>query len=438
MPNKIKQPFYEIDIDNSIITLLFCISFAVCLSGVANAFLTSIIVNLYELIFIISYYYTYNKKIPALSWWNQTKTLKILSIAWILLITLSLSNVISSTDNINHQVAACLKLYFIIIHILFATCLSSYIHLSRQKKTSLLEAIPFAIAIIAAILWFTINYIIPSNNFSFSQNPPLASNIRHIGYICTVSTTIITLKLLISTLRYGNTALLLALSIINFSLLLWLGGRTAIVAVLICLILSSILLKAKSDLKLVNLLLLLIVAGLSFLIAHNLAIFPWNGPIPFNHSIDSTLSEESLNRFSSGRLDIWILSISATLESPWLGLGPEGYLFLPNRSFGIQPHNLFVQIFLEWGILGGGVFIILLSYGLLKCLIITLNSSGQEFNACLIAFMVIISLTLHSLTDGTYYHAQPLFYLALSFAVFPSIAYSRSNNLASTVQVKSK
>lgn len=129
------------------------------------------------------------------------------------------------------------------------------------------------------------------------------------------------------------------------------------------------------------------------------------------------------NLFSSGRLDIWRLSIAETMESPWIGLGPEGYRFIPNNSGRVQPHNLFIQVFLEWGLLGGGTFLLLLGYGLIKSMAIVLRSRGSSANSSLIAFMVIVTLTLHSLTDGTYYHAQPLFLLALGFSAFPALSH---------------
>ena len=45
--------------------------------------------------------------------------------------------------------------------------------------------------------------------------------------------------------------------------------------------------------------------------------------------------------------------------------------------------------------------------------------AGRDLDiAALSAGTMIVALTIHGLVDGTYYHPQPSFYLALGFAIW--------------------
>ena len=86
---------------------------------------------------------------------------------------------------------------------------------------------------------------------------------------------------------------------------------------------------------------------------------------------------------------------------------------------GDQPHNLVLQFVLEWGVVGSAIFLALLAYAFFRGLAAHIVRAGREVDlAALSAGSVIVALTVHALVDGTYFHPQPSFYLALAFAVW--------------------
>ena len=54
-------------------------------------------------------------------------------------------------------------------------------------------------------------------------------------------------------------------------------------------------------------------------------------------------------------------------------------------------------------------------------LLVNRVKSEQE-EAVSLAFVVIVAMTIHGTLSGTYYHAQPLYFIMLSFAVIASIS----------------
>ncbi|WP_432473223.1 O-antigen ligase family protein [Amphritea sp. HPY] len=408
------------DKNRSVATLLVCISVAVCLSGVANSFATAFYVAIYELIFIL-YFYLLEHRIITFRWLRNDKPLLILTLFWLILLTLSLLQLFANEAPYLQLLAASLKYGFILIHILFALCLSSYLSSLKYPASQALYSIPVAVCIIALVYFFSLRLFPPVTGFDFIENPPLATNVRHIGFICTVGATVSGFWILNLSLENRFSLIAILLTLINFSLLFWLGGRTTIGSALISLTLAGFFLKYLSKIKLTNVLLLLLLIFSATWIATFTSVFPWNDATQGVNSLPT--DNEGYNRFTSGRLDMWRLAINAALESPWLGLGPEGYRFIPDKQIGVQPHNLFVQLFVEWGFLGGAAFLLLLGYGLIKCLMITWRCRYSQDKSSLPALMVVIALTLHSLTDGTYYHAQPLFLLALGFSIFPALSH---------------
>jgi len=61
-----------------------------------------------------------------------------------------------------------------------------------------------------------------------------------------------------------------------------------------------------------------------------------------------------LQKASSGRLDIWKNTLRDLQGRIWLGVGPDGYMFLshPGAETTVQPHSFLVQCLVEWGIVG--------------------------------------------------------------------------------------
>lgn len=86
---------------------------------------------------------------------------------------------------------------------------------------------------------------------------------------------------------------------------------------------------------------------------------------------------------------------------------------------GVQPHNVFMQFLVEWGVVGTGLFLYLLIRTFIKGFKLqVLNNPGTYNIFTISAGAVILSLSAHALVDGTYYHPQPSVYLAIAFAIW--------------------
>ena len=106
------------------------------------------------------------------------------------------------------------------------------------------------------------------------------------------------------------------------------------------------------------------------------------------------------------------------------GLGPQGYLLMPNHIFGVHPHNIIVQFVVEWGVSGTVLFLFLLIKGFWVGLKRNVLETGKSINKYkLVAGAVITTLSIHALFDGTYYHPQPSIYLAIAFAIWITPSY---------------
>ena len=90
----------------------------------------------------------------------------------------------------------------------------------------------------------------------------------------------------------------------------------------------------------------------------------------------------------------------------------------PYKEFAVQPYNILLEFLIEWGTIGAG-FLYLLIRAFIKGLKLhVLNNLDNSNTLALSAGAAIISFSLHSLVDGSYYHPQPSFYLAIAFTIW--------------------
>jgi len=120
----------------------------------------------------------------------------------------------------------------------------------------------------------------------------------------------------------------------------------------------------------------------------------------------------------TGRLDIWILCVVMALRQPWLGYGYEAF-WLPDkwyveRAWKIlgwnvpSAHNGFLQLWLELGIVGGGLFLLVFSYYFAKAL----RSLRRDFRpgaAWPIAFLLFLLFT--NLTEPIFLGSNSIFFI---------------------------
>lgn len=130
----------------------------------------------------------------------------------------------------------------------------------------------------------------------------------------------------------------------------------------------------------------------------------------------------------SGRLQLWALCIVMALRKPWLGYGYNAFWLGMNgpswriwRALGVQmphAHNGFIQVWLELGLVGVGLFVLcLVLYSARGALLVRRNSQPEAAWPLLImAFSFLYILTEITIPSG-----NPIFMM-----VFSSCAYTAS------------
>ncbi len=290
-----------------------------------------------------------------------------------------------------------------------------------NNKAILPVLVTFALSALAVALGSLVLYLMADpqtlNPRAWFQHPPFNSHMRHVGYQITAG-----LAVMLPLLAYRKVRLIWewlssALAISLWAFLFWSGGRSAIASIIITIALLAIYLYHQQLQYKRFVLFALATAVIGLIISELLHVFPWNG---LNQAIWRVAGAEDMQKLTSGRTQIWHVSWLAVKDHLLLGLGPQGYFFIPDRFKGtMQPHSMFVQFVVEWGLAGTLVFLAMIAWAF----IIGLKRSTQRYTqeallASLSAGSVITALTLHGLFDGTYYHPQPSLYLAIGFAAW--------------------
>jgi hypothetical protein len=111
--------------------------------------------------------------------------------------------------------------------------------------------------------------------------------------------------------------------------------------------------------------------------------------------------------YSSGRVDVWWEAIGAGLHYFWFGLGPEAFKgnpLIPIFGKLTNPHNAFIQVFLEFGAIG----LLLLSVPLFKMALFTFDGRNWRSKEKVLLMSFSFSWFVYSLIDGVAYHFFPL------------------------------
>lgn len=253
-------------------------------------------------------------------------------------------------------------------------------------------------------------------SYRWFNDPPLNGHIRYAGYQITAAIAAsIAFFLSAGRVPLGRMPLFVGL-VALCTLLFWIGGRGAIISVVAafaCLALVA----ALKGLRGHRIWLAFWTAmAIGIALAELAAVFPWNGVIS---AVTRTVDAADLTQASSDRLILWQEAWESVRGHLAFGLGPQGYFFMPNRSFGLQPHSMPLQFVVEWGVIGSLLFLSMLAYGFWRGFVSHVVRASADMNlAALSAGSIIVALTVHGLVDGTYYHPQPSFYLAVAFAIW--------------------
>ena len=393
----------------------FLLIFVSSLSGTRAALETADLIMNYEFIFIALYLVIERKDLGTLFSINDNRLITSLFFIWMISVLLSFY---LSPYNLNEKPQAVLRLVQTFMHVGLFFIVRDYLIHYNPDINKILSSI--YIGIVITIFVFIYNLYgtqLAYESREWFVNPILNSHIRHTGYQATAAVAL-SMVLILSYHSKKQLLLIYCLNIATWSFLFWLGGRGSILSIWMTALILILILKYLNIRLLPYLKHVIIFSLLGIFIAEIFAIFQWNGIL---QSFERTTSPETVNRLTSGRLEIWIRVIESMKDQTLLGLGSQSFYYRPNRIWEIvQPHSVVFQFWIEWGIIGGISFLALLSIGFyngIKRHILNINKSSPNIGR-LSAGSIIIALTLHAITDGTYYHPQPSLYLVIAFAIW--------------------
>ena len=373
-------------------------------------------------------------------------------IAWLSFIFIGLGIVFFQEHTLIRKVAGLGRQLYILLEIGFALILISQLNRHIIQAKAVIFYLAGGFFTLALYQSFAI-YFNPLQHSSFwSWTPLMATNIRDTGTIASAITAAFFCLSLFE--KRPTTALIfLSLTSLSWTYLLWTGGRTGNAAIIIVLVLICLLQTVLTRTTAKGFLILAITGFIAFNLSNHLAVYDWNGfqriENKFSHNIfelnenkmgkvqpshNNTDENDSKGNIASpqnsavekiGHREImWTKAWQAFKRSPIIGLGPNGWFFSPEKkasgAIQDQPHNIFLQALVEWGLIGAGLFFTMLLALVVPKLRYLKQTFQQQDTQFLSALSMILVLSLHSLTSGTYWNFQSVTVVVLAYSIWIS------------------
>ncbi|BAR81105.1 uncharacterized protein KNN_00228 [Bacillus thuringiensis serovar tolworthi] len=125
----------------------------------------------------------------------------------------------------------------------------------------------------------------------------------------------------------------------------------------------------------------------------------------FINSLKSVLSVDKISGVFDNRDFIYEYGIH-TIEENVFGIGIGKF----QSTYGVFPHNIFLDIFSTYGILLGGLIVVFLVYEIATCFMVVKNKKQ------LIIFIVVLSNSFKLLVSKTFIY-DPVFWLLICIMV---------------------
>ncbi|MDZ8119378.1 O-antigen ligase family protein [Pontiella agarivorans] len=308
-----------------------------------------------------------------------------------------------------------------LFHLVFFLCVLIFFKRYKGSASPVFFSLALSVAVLALLFvdaWFAMPEPLTEESKEWFRRPPYNAHIRITGFL--VAAAAAALQPVFC--RKSNPAVSTCYYVVGLAvwgLMFWTGGRGAIIsAYAACVAIALVLLIRKQPWKHYLIALGIFTIG-GILISELFEVFYWNGI--FQAAERTMAAGGDPYKMTTGRVTFcgWVVE-SLNLNHAWLfGLGSQGYCYMPNRTFAFQPHNLIFQFLAEWGIVGTVLFLCMIGYGCFMGFRQTVFQSMEKLSVPkLSALAVIVSLGVHSLVDGIFYHAQPSLHLAIAFAVW--------------------
>ncbi|AXT71579.1 O-antigen ligase [Vibrio sp. dhg] len=297
-----------------------------------------------------------------------------------------------------------------VTHVVFIMSLAKYFSLSDKLP---FDFLPHSILIASSLLFIDINFNLTNIDYNEGLRIITSSNIRHLGHIVIISTLYLSIKILMGE-RINNILFTLS-TITSISLIIWLGGRGAILSYLIGISLVIIFIYKHNELKIKNSVTLICLIITSLILSLPFNVYSWNG---LNRLLDAKeYYVKDLNALSTNRIELWETSWNFIKEKPFFGYGAESFILNSDTVYR-HPHNFIVQWLFDYGIIGLILFLSFIIY-INKTSYINIKNDLSTNN--LFSIAILVSIISNAFISGTLYYSPPFFILC----VVASYSYSK-------------
>lgn len=254
-----------------------------------------------------------------------------------------------------------------------------------------------AVAYLFVMLWLA---AVPDLDWRQVKRLPIYRNIRHLGYDLAIVALLGTACWMARPLAGSlfNWVVFVILGYVS----VWSAGRGQILAFLIFLLVYFALMRGRQTRW------TLFRPGAAFFLGG--AVFCLLNP-EMTLWILGRSSSGSADEIASGRFAIWANSLETFVACEWkaiaFGLGADAFVRHSIAPGLVQPHNIIIQIALEFGLVGLATLSVLIAAFTARC-----RDVVNEPHASVVAIgavSALVALGLYSMIDGIFYHASPFF-----------------------------
>ncbi|HWK42939.1 MAG TPA: O-antigen ligase family protein [Croceibacterium sp.] len=198
-----------------------------------------------------------------------------------------------------------------------------------------------------------------SSDYPFGNDVPGFSNLRHSGYIFAPAIALCVGRLAFSPDRVGEVVLILVL---NIALCLWFGSRGPFFGLICGLAVGVLLFREFRSSAFWKHFSVAAVTGAALSIAVPCPDHPYYNVLRRFLSVSTDASQ-----LTSGRTELWYDAIRLIIERPLFGYGGEQFQYVSPVAANTyrHPHDFILQAIFDWGMIGGGAFLLMLGVGMI-------------------------------------------------------------------------
>lgn len=276
---------------------------------------------------------------------------------------------ISSVAFAPAPIYSAVRAFYWLVHIGCAFALGYLIATVRsvqlQRSVEIIAAGFVAISIVLAVHFYfaPFSHHTVEKGFDWTSIAPGYLSIRQFGMVSGF-VLIAWIVAILSGKKVGGNALgAFAIAAILFGIMFWTGTRSAMLAVAV--VIPIVLIfgrKLPPKFAIVSVMFAALVGA-----ALSTIWIPPGGS--YGMLTPSKFAIDGSSDLSSGRLDLWGYGLEMLWNSPLLGWGEGSYfqlLAMAGKGFHLQPHNFVIQFLMSWGILAGGIALVMMAKALLR------------------------------------------------------------------------